>query len=69
MKQLRMILKAQEGYFALDASTVNKYEDGDEQRAAIWHGCLGQPALWVPYCWSLFVVSFVFFTVEVRRTK
>ena len=27
MKQLRMILKAQELYFALHTSTVNKYED------------------------------------------
>jgi len=27
MKQLRMILKAQELYFALRTSTVNKYED------------------------------------------
>ena len=28
MKQLRMILKAQEVYFALNTLTVNKYEDG-----------------------------------------
>ena len=27
MKQLKMILKAQEVYFALHTSTVNKYED------------------------------------------
>jgi len=28
MKQLRMILKAQEVYFVLHTSTVHKYEDG-----------------------------------------
>ena len=28
MKQLRMILKAQEVYFALNTLTVNKYEHG-----------------------------------------
>ena len=48
MKQPRKILKAQEVYFALDTSTVNKYDDGmtnsgqqygTHKAGCPWHPC------------------------------